>query len=69
MPERAAATAPAPAVAPELLRAAEQRGYEAGLAKGKAAGERAFEARLKQFDELLAAVAQKRDDLLEVLED
>src|SRR5581483_7491433 len=67
--ERAAATAPAPAVAPELLRAAEQRGYEAGLAKGKAAGDRAFEARLKQFDALLAAVAQKRDALPEVLED
>ncbi len=61
---------PLPAqIPPELIRAAEHRGYEAGFAKGNQAVRGEFRAVLERLDILLESIAQKRDDLLEVLED
>jgi len=58
-----------PAIPQEFLRAAEQKGYEAGLARGQEAAQRELAAKLGRLDQLLTSIAQKRDDLLEVLED
>lgn len=66
----AALPASAPAmVPPELVRAAEKRGYDAGFESGAKAGRAEFLNRLERLDQLLESIAAKRDDLLEVLED
>ena len=58
-----------PAISQEAQKAAEQRGYEAGLARGQESARREVAARLARLDQILESLARKRDDLLEVLEE
>jgi len=60
---------PEPVVPPELVKAAEKRGYEAGFELGAKAGQQEFQVKVAQVEQLLTSIGQKRDDLLEVLEE